>query len=99
MFSHILPFAASSTELSGWMAEMADVVDAANAGAPAPPMTKAAPPRSMMSASIDDTPTEPVTSPRILDSQVREWPMELQLPTGEIGPREEPEIFDKVHRQ
>ena len=54
------------------MAEMADAVDAANAGASAPPVTKAAPPRSMMSSSIDDTPTEPATSPRMLDSQVRE---------------------------
>ena len=40
--------------MSGWMAEMADVVDAAKAGAPAPPVTKAAPPRSMMPSSIDD---------------------------------------------
>ena len=29
----------------------------------------------------------------MLDSQVREWPMELQLPTREIGPREEPERY------
>ena len=79
--------------MSGWMAEMADVVDAANAGAPAPPETKAAPPWSLMSSSIDATPTEPATSPRMLDSQVREWPMELQLPTGENGPREEPERY------
>ena len=75
------------------MAEMADVVDAAKAGAPAPPVTKAAPPRSIMPSSIDDTPTEPATSPRMLDSQVREWPMGLQLPTDEIGPREEPERY------
>ena len=56
-------------------------------------VTKAAPPRSTMPSSIDDTPTEPATSPRMLSSQVREWPMELQLPTGEIGPREEPERY------
>ena len=72
---------------------MADVVDAAQAGATAPPVTKAAPPRSTMPTSIDDTPTEPATSPRMIDSQVREFPVELQLPTGEIGPREEPERF------
>ena len=68
---------------------MADVVDAANAGASAPPMNKAAPPRSMMSSSIDDTPTEPATSPRMLDSQVRECPVECQLSAGEIGLRDE----------
>ena len=81
----------SSSSMSGWMADMADVVDAAEAGATAPPVTKAAPRQSMMPTSIDDTPTEPATSPRMIDSQVREFPVELQLPTGEIGPREEPE--------
>ena len=83
----------SSSSMSGWMAEMADVVDAAQAGASAPPVTKAALPRSMMSSSIDDTLTEPATSPRMLDSQVREWPMELQRPTREIGPREDSTRF------
>ena len=81
------------SSMSGWMAEMADVVDAAQAQAPAPPVTKAAPPQSTMHSSIDDTPTEPATSPRTIGSQVREWRVELQLPTGEIGPREEPERY------
>ena len=89
----IRPTLLSSSSMSGWMAEMAGVVDAASEKAPAPPMTKAAHPQSMMPSSIEDTPTEPATSPRMLDSQVREWPVELQLPRGEIGPREEPERF------
>ena len=75
------------------MAEMADVVNAAQAGAPAPPMNKAAPPPSTMHSSIDDAPTEPATCPRMMDSQVQEYPVELQLPTGEIGPRKEPERY------
>ena len=78
-----------SSSMSGWMA------DAAQAGAPAPPVTKAAPPRSTMpSSSIDDTPTEPATSPRMIDPQAADpWAVELQLPTKEIGPREEPERY------
>ena len=28
-----------------------------------------------------------------MDDPVREWPVELQLPTGQIGPREEPEKY------
>ena len=68
---------------------MADLVDAAEATAPAPPLTKASPPQSMRPTSIDDTPTEP----RTLQDPVREWPVELQLPTGQIGPREEPERY------
>ena len=72
---------------------MAEIVDAAEAGAPAPPVTKAAPPRSTMPSSIDDTPTEPAISPRMIDPQAREWPVEHQLPTGEIGPRAEPERY------
>ena len=76
------------------MADLADVVDAAQAGAPAPPVTKAALPRSTLpSPSIDDVPTEPATSPRTIDPQAEEWAVELQLPTREIGPREEPERY------
>ena len=78
--------------MSGWMAEMADVVDAAQTGAQAPPVSKATPPQPTAApSSIDDTPTEPATSPRTVDPQVQEWAVELQLPTREIGPREEPE--------
>ena len=79
--------------MSGWMAEMADLVDAAEVTAPAPPLTKASPSQSMRTASIDDTPTEPATSPRVMEVPVQRWVQELQLPTGEIGPREESEIF------
>ena len=79
--------------MSGWMADMADLVDAAEAAAPAPPLTKAQPPESMRTASIDDTATEPATSPRVTEVPVQRWPEELQLPTGMIGPREEPEKF------
>ena len=79
--------------MSGWMAEMADVVDAAQTGARTP-VCKAAPPQpTVASSSIDDTLTEPATSPRMIDPQAREWPLELQLPTREIGPREEPERY------
>ena len=73
---------------------MADVVDAAQTGAQAPPVSKAAPPQSTVAPySIDDTPTEPATSPRTVDPQVQEWAVELQLPTSETGPREEPERY------
>ena len=52
--------------MSGWMAEMADAVDAAQMGAPAPPVSKTAPPQPTVApSSIDDTPTEPATSPRM----------------------------------
>ena len=77
-----------------WMGEMADLVDAAQTGAQAPPVSKAAPPQPTIApSSIDDTPTEPATSPRMIDPLMRKWPVELQLPTEEIGPREEPEIY------
>ena len=72
---------------------MADLVDAADAAAPAPPLTTAPPPASMRTVSIDDTPTEPATSPRVTEVPVQRWPEELQLPTGMTGPREEPEKF------
>ena len=83
----------SSSSMSGWMADMADLVDAAEAAAPAPPLTKAPPPESMRTVSIDDAPTEPATSPRLMEVPVQLWVDELQLPTREIGPREEPERF------
>ena len=54
--------------MSGWMAEMADAVDA-HVPAQAPPTSKAAGPPSMQTVSIDDTPTEPATSPRELEVQ------------------------------
>ena len=47
----------------------------------------------MRAVSIEDTPTEPATSPRVTEVPVQRWPEELQLPTGQIGPREEPEKF------
>ena len=75
------------------MAEMADAVEAAEVVAPAPPLTKASPPQSMRTASIDETPTEPATSPRMMEVPVQLWAEELQLPTGQIGPREEPERY------
>ena len=87
--------------MSGWMADMADLVDAAEAAAPAPPLTKAPAPESMRTVSIDDAPTEPATSPRMMEVPVPAMAVEeLQLPTREIGPREEPEQFPtKVHSQ
>ena len=78
--------------MSGWIAEMADAVDAHEA-APAPPESKAPSPQSMPPVSIEDTPTEPATSPRTMEVPVQRWVEELRLPTREIGPREEPERF------
>ena len=78
--------------MSGWISEMADAVDAHEAR-PAPPTTKAPLPQSMEPVSIEDTPTEPATSPSVTEVPVHRWPRELQLPTREIGPREEPEEF------
>ena len=69
----------------------------ANAGDQAPPVTKAQPPTMQepptISRPIDETPTEPATTPRQIDPEVREWPVELQLTTLEYGPRPEPEIY------
>ena len=50
---------------------MADAVDAHEA-APAPPMSKASVPSSMPPVSIDDTPTEPATSPRMMEVPVND---------------------------
>ena len=71
---------------------MADAVDAHEA-AQAPPTSKASGHPSMPAMSIDDTPTEPATSPRVMEVPVQRWAPELQLPTLEQGPREEPERF------
>ena len=87
------------------MAEMAELVDAAadaavqaaRTGDQAPPVTKAQPPviqeTPAVPIAVDDTPTEPATSPRHVDPQVQEWPVELQLPTREYGPHPEPEVY------
>ena len=74
------------------MAEMADAVDAAEA-TPAIPLANASSQQSVRTVFIDDVQTEPATSPRMMEVPVQQWPTELQLPTGEIGPREEPEQF------
>ena len=71
---------------------MVDAVDAAEAASPLP-LPKASSPQSDMTASIEDTPTEPATSPRVREVPVQQWAQELQLPTGQIGPREEPERY------
>ena len=57
--------------MSGWIAEMADAVDAHEA-APAPPMSKASAPPSMPPVSIEDTPTEPATSPRMMEVPIHD---------------------------
>ena len=57
--------------MSGWIAEMADAIDAHEA-APAPPMSKASAPPSMPPVSIEDTPTEPATSPRTIEVPVND---------------------------
>ena len=44
-------------------------------------LSKAAPPQPTAApSSIDDTPTEPSTSPRMIDPQVREWPLDREEP-------------------
>ena len=87
------------------MQELADAEDvateaafqAAQAGDRAPPASRASPQApqepTAVPSPVNDTPTEPATSLRHVDPQVREWPVELQLPTGEIGPRPEPEVY------
>ena len=50
---------------------MADAVDAREA-APAPPMSKASAPPSMPQVSIEYTPTEPATSPRMMEVPVND---------------------------
>ena len=64
---------------------MADAVHAHEA-APAPPMSTASAPPSMPPVSMEDTPTQPATSPRTIEVPVRRWIEELQLPTREIVP-------------
>ena len=78
--------------MSGWIADMADAVDAHEA-AQAPPMSKASGPPSVPAVSIDDTQTKPAMSPRVTEVPVQRWAPELQLPTLEHGPREKPERF------
>ena len=100
MLSHIQSLALSrgsptpspSKSMSGWIAEMADACDAHDA-VPAPPLSKASVPSSMPPASIEDAPTEPATSPRMMEVPVPRYVEELRLPTREMGPREEPERF------
>ena len=75
--------------MSGWITDMADAVDAHEA-AQAPPQSKA----SMPAVYQDDTPTEPATSPRVMEVPVLPRHIEeLRLPGREYGPHEEPEKF------
>ena len=71
--------------MSGWMADLAELVDAAEATAPTPPLTPALPPESMRAVPVEDAPTEPATSPRMMEVPVP--PQELQLPTGMMATR------------
>ena len=76
------PTPSPSKSMSGWIEAMADAVDAHEA-AQAPPTSKAASPPSMPAVSIDETPTEPATSPRL-----RPCPFYLEeLPTSYEGDR------------
>ena len=86
-----------------WMQQLAEVEDAATAaefqaGDQAPsPVAKAPPPVVQEPPAapipVDDAPTEPATSPRQIDPEAREWPVQLQLPSREYGPQEEPERY------
>ena len=88
------------------MQELADVEDAATeaafqaaqAGDQVPPSVTKAQPLVIQEPPafpipVDDTPTEPATSPRHADPGVRAWPVDLQLPTREYGPHPEPERY------
>ena len=87
------------------MAELAEVKEAATEAAfqavqagdqVPPPVTKAQPPVIQEPPAVpivDDTPTEPETSPRHVDPAVREWPVDLQLPTREYAPHQKPERY------
>ena len=86
------PTPSPSNSMSGWIADMADAVDAHEA-AQAPPVSKASGLPSMPPVSIHDTPTEPASTPRVMEVPVQHGAQELQLPTLEHGPREEPERF------
>ena len=57
--------------MSGWIADMADAVDAHEV-AQAPTTSKASSPPSLPAVSIDDTPTEPATSPRMMEVPVND---------------------------
>ena len=84
---------------SPWMQELAEVEDAATTAAfqaaqsvnQAPPPEVQEPPAAPI--QVDDAPTEPATSPRQVDPEAREWPVQLQLPSGEYGPQEEAERY------
>ena len=59
-----------------------------------PPMAKAPQVTHQPKAApiqIDETSTEPATSPWNVDTEVREWAVDLQLPTRGYGPHPEPE--------
>ena len=57
--------------------------------AQAPPQSKA----SMPGVYQEDAPTEPATSPRVVEVPVPQYVEELRLPTREYGPQEEPERY------
>ena len=78
-----------------WMQQLAEVEDAATAAAfqqgtsPTPQVPQGPPVRDE-----DEVPKEPVTSPRQVDPQAREWPVQLQALQGRVyGPQEEPERY------
>ena len=74
---------------------MADLVEAADDAAAQ--VAKTGDQTPAVPRPIDETPTEPATTPRQIDPEVREWPVELQLPTLEYGPRPEPEVYPCRH--
>ena len=83
------PTPSPSKSMSGWIAEMADAVRMKQFQRLQ--CLRRCPCHQCL--SIDDTPTEPATSPRTMEVPVPRYVEELRLPTREIGPREEPERF------
>ena len=77
-----------------WMQQLAEVGDAATEAAfqdGAQPTVQAQPRPVRVE---DDVPTEPATSPRQVDPQAREWPVQLQPIQGRVlGAQEEPERY------
>ena len=81
-----------------WIQQLTKVEDAATKAAcqhATQPVVQVPPPAPIQ--VDDDAPTEPATSPRQVDPQAREWPVQLQPTQGRdrrvFGPQEEPERY------
>ena len=79
-----------------WMQALAEVEDAATQQAfqGDAPMPQQQQPQEHPVRNEDDVPTEPPTSPRQIDPQAREWPVQVAPIQGRVyGPQPEPERY------